>query len=470
MTENSSSCALFEIDPELLKRDLLEVLSPPVYWVDLYIEYKKNLRINGSYQKINTIQQGVISGFGIRVITEEGFRYYHESNTIMERIRNALRCMRQWDSPRFSPNATLQEEFETLPCDTVDADDIRERKQILLMAFESAWEYDKKIQQVEGDYYESAKEIILVNTDGIIKRDFRSYQNLYVESFANHKNCRGRGISYAGCGRSGVEYFTNDRTASAGRASAEQAVCRMEAREIKPGHYPVIIHHGWGGMLWHEACGHGLEADFIVNGTSIYTQAIGKPIASGLVSVVDDGVFPDGRGTSDFDDEGCPSQQTLLIEKGVLRTFMTDRKSAEKLKVNPTGNGRRENFQNIPLPRMTNTYMLPGSDDPEGLIRSVKKGIFAKQLGEGRIDILSGDFIFEITDGYMIENGHVTFPLKNMLMQGNGPRLLNEITGVGYDLKVETGTGMCTKAGQQIPVSVGQPTIKIREMAINLQK
>jgi len=228
----------------------------------------------------------------------------------------------------------------------------------------------------------------------------------------------------------------------------------------------VVLGPGWPGILLHEAIGHGLEADFNRKKTSAFAGLVGQKVASELCTVVDDGTIPFRRGSLNMDDEGNPTHETVLIEKGILQGYLQDRLSAKLMKSPITGNGRRQSYDHIPLPRMTNTFMMAGESDPEDIIKSVKKGLYAVQFGGGQVDITSGKFVFSASEAYLIEDGHITAPVKGATLIGDGPTVLRQVTAVGNDLKLDQGIGICGKDGQTIPVSVGLPTIKIREITV----
>jgi TldD protein len=286
-----------------------------------------------------------------------------------------------------------------------------------------------------------------------------------VSVLAIEGDIRDSGLEFLG-GRYGFEYFESNKPEEAARKAARQAVTKLRAKAAPAGLYPVLLDAGWGGVLVHEGVGHGLEGDFNRKGTSIYSGQLGRTVCSELVTIIDDGTVPNARGSLAIDDEGSPMQKTALIREGVLVGFLYDRLNARLMKTTTTGNGRRESFRHVPLPRMRNTYIDAGKDDPGQLRASVSKGIYAKSLGGGQVDIVSGNFVFEINEGYLIENGVVTSPIRGANLIGNGPDAMKKVIGVGNDLEIEKRTGSCGKDGQYVPVGVGQPTILISEMTI----
>jgi TldD protein len=240
----------------------------------------------------------------------------------------------------------------------------------------------------------------------------------------------------------------------------------LEAVAAPAGTMPVVLGPGWPGVLLHEAVGHGLEGDFNRKGTSAYSGRIGEQVASPLCTVVDDGTLPGRRGSLNIDDEGTPSQHTVLIEKGILKGYMQDKHNARLMQVQSTGNGRRESYAHLPMPRMTNTYMLPGEQEPDEIIASVRKGLYAVNFGGGQVDITSGRFVFSASEAYLIEDGRITAPVKGATLIGNGPDAMTRISMVGNDLKLDAGVGVCGKDGQSVPVGVGQPTLKLDELTV----
>jgi TldD protein len=270
-----------------------------------------------------------------------------------------------------------------------------------------------------------------------------------------------------GGGRVGIDFFLTDKTPEHfAQDAARQAIIQLGAVEAPAGEMEVVLGPGWPGILLHEAIGHGLEADFNRKGTSAFSGMVGKRVASDKCTVVDNGTLPSRRGSINVDDEGSPTQNTVLIEKGILKGYLSDKLSAKLMGMPDTGNGRRESYAHIPMPRMTNTYMLAGDDSPEDIIRSVKRGVYAVNFGGGQVDITNGKFVFSASEAYMIENGHVTAPLKNCTLIGNGPDALTKVSMVGNDLELDEGVGTCGKDGQSVPVGVGIPTLKLDSMTV----
>jgi TldD protein len=288
--------------------------------------------------------------------------------------------------------------------------------------------------------------------------------NVYCIAKQNAVSARG---SAGGGGRVALDFFQNEKTPEHfAIESARQAIVQLDAREAPAGEMEVVLGPGWPGVLLHEAIGHGLEADFNRKKTSAFAGLIGKRVAGDKCTVVDDGSMPSRRGSINVDDEGASTQKTVLIENGILKGYLSDKLSARLMGIHNTGNGRRESYQHIPMPRMTNTYMLAGTDEPADIIRSVKRGLFAANFGGGQVDITSGKFVFSASEAYLIEDGQITAPVRNATLIGNGPDALTRVSMVGHDLQLDEGIGTCGKDGQSVPVGVGIPTIKVDRMTV----
>jgi TldD protein len=287
-----------------------------------------------------------------------------------------------------------------------------------------------------------------------------------VTCIAEEKGNRQMG-TFGGGGRMAFAYYhEEDRYKYYAREAARQAILNLSAVDAPAGVMPVVLGGGWPGILLHEAIGHGLEADFNRRKTSAFSSLLGKRVASDACTIVDDGTLPFRRGSLNMDDEGTPTSRTVLIEKGILRGYITDKLNARLMGIPLTGNGRRESFQSIPLPRMTNTFMLAGESDPREIIRSVKRGLYAVSFGGGQVDITNGKFVFSASEAYLIEDGQVTKPVKGATLIGSGPEVLTKVSMVGHDLKLDEGIGTCGKDGQSVPVGVGLPTIRIDEITV----
>jgi TldD protein len=313
----------------------------------------------------------------------------------------------------------------------------------------------------------SSHDLVLVAaSDGTLAADIRPLVRLNISVILEENGRREQGYSGGGS-RSDLNYFlSSDVAMDYARESVRQAAVQMEAIAAPAGTMPVVLGPGWPGILLHEAVGHGLEGDFNRKGTSAFSGRLGERVASTDCTIVDDGTLPNRRGSLAIDDEGTEGKYNVLIEKGILRGYMQDKLNARLMGVEPTGNGRRESFAHMPMPRMTNTYMLAGPHDPEDIIASVEKGLYAPNFGGGQVDITSGKFVFSASEAYLIENGKITVPVKGAMLIGDGPEALTKISMIGNDMKLDSGVGTCGKEGQSVPVGVGQPTLKIDEITV----
>ena len=308
--------------------------------------------------------------------------------------------------------------------------------------------------------------ILVLGQDGIMHGDVRPLVRLNVSVIVQQNGRREQGSSGGGA-RADYRYFLeNERAFGYAREAVRMALVNLEAVDAPAGNMTVVLGSGWPGVLLHEAVGHGLEGDFNRKGTSVFSGRIGERVASSLCTVVDDGTLPGRRGSLNIDDEGTPTQYNVLIENGILKGYMQDKLNARLMGTKPTGNGRRESYAHLPMPRMTNTYMLAGSHDPAEIIASVEKGLYAKNFGGGQVDITSGKFVFSASEAYLIENGKVTRPVKGATLIGNGPEVLTRVSMVGNDMELDPGVGSCGKEGQSVPVGVGQPSMRVDGLTV----
>lgn len=416
--------------------------------------------------KINVAQRGIKQGIGIRVIHggQTGYAFSDELDpkSIECTARTAF-CLahsnRKTPVP-VHPLSTSQKEEGRAPWHDVE---ISEKMKMVRRANFAARDHDARICEVSCTYSDEHKEIIIANSEGLWTHDNQRLFNVHVFTMAMSGGEKSTGFASSG-GRLGFAYLASPE--SAAREASAQAIRKLGSIEAPAGTHTVVINKGWGGVLIHEAVGHGLEGDFNRRGHSVYSGRIGEKVASELVTIIDDGTIPHHRGSSAMDDEGAPTRRNVLIEKGILKNYLFDKLNAQLMNVHSSGNGRREDFTHPPLPRMTNTFMDAGTSDAEEILRSVKKGIYVKSLGGGQVDMTSGNFVFEIQEAYLIENGKLTYPIRGANLIGNGPDIMTKVVAVGNDLEIETGAGTCGKEGQSIPVGVGQPTLKISEMTV----
>ncbi len=325
---------------------------------------------------------------------------------------------------------------------------------------------DPRVSKVTVSLAGVWEQVLVAAADGSLGADIRPLVRFNVSVIVEQNGRRERG-AHGGGGRTDYRWFLDgDRAMEYAREAVRQALVNLEAVPAPAGSLPVVLGNGWSGVLLHEAVGHGLEGDFNRKGSSAYSGRVGQPVASSLCTIVDDGTLAGRRGSLSLDDEGTPTQCTTLIENGVLRGYMQDKLNARLMGVAPTGNGRRESYAHLPMPRMTNTYMLAGQSEPEEIIRSVKRGLYCASLGGGQVDITSGKFVFSTSEAYLIEDGRITAPVKGATLIGNGPEAMSRVSMVGNDLALDSGVGTCGKDGQSVPVGVGQPTLKIEAITV----
>ena len=324
---------------------------------------------------------------------------------------------------------------------------------------------DPRITQVTASIAGEYEVIMVARHDGVMAADVRPLVRLSINVIAENNGRREQG-SAGGGGRFDYAYFTDEVLQDYAEKAVHQALVNLDARPAPAGNMTVVLGAGWPGILLHEAIGHGLEGDFNRKGSSAFSGKIGQRVASKGVTVVDDGTISNRRGSLSLDDEGNPTQRTVLIEDGILRGYIQDSLNSRLMGMPLTGNGRRESYAHIPMPRMTNTYMLNGDMPPEEIIKSVKKGLYAANFGGGQVDITSGKFVFSAAEAYMIEDGKITYPVKGATLIGNGPDVLTRVSMIGNDMQLDSGVGTCGKEGQSVPVGVGQPTLKIDGLTV----
>ena len=411
------------------------------------------------------------NGVGIRAISGEktGFAYSDDMqfSALTAATRNASAIARLGQD-RIAPThlQTAPSKMLYSAANPIDSRSAADKVELLKKLDEFTRQLDPRIEQVIISLSGSLEHILIAATDNTLAADIRPLVRINVTVLMHDKGRREQGHSGGG-GRHGYDvFFDSDVAFDYARDAVRQASVNLESVPTPAGAMPVVLGPGWPGVLLHEAVGHGLEGDFNRKGTSSFSNSIGEQVASPLCTVVDDGTLENRRGSLTVDDEGVPAECTTLIENGILKGYMQDKMNARLMGVAPTSNGRRESYAHLPLPRMTNTYMLPGESDPQEIIESVEKGIYAVNFGGGQVDITSGRFVFSLSEAYEIEHGKIGRPLKGATLIGSGPEVMNKISMLGNDLKLDTGVGVCGKEGQSVPVGVGQPTLKIDEITV----
>jgi TldD protein len=470
--QESVELAQFGLTDREIQQALGKVKVRDVNYADLYFESNVSESVSMEEGLVKRAVKSVSQGVGVRATSGEktGFAYSDElTSRDLEIAADTARYIA--NSPQGSqPGPVTHRAAQArnlYPLKTTELEvATSERVELLNLIDAEARRYDPRIKNVMASFNTEYKRIIVATTDGLMVNDIQPLSRLNVTCIAEENGNRQIG-TFGGGGRIGFSYYREqDRYRQYAKEAARQAILNLSATDAPAGVMPVILAGGWPGILLHEAIGHGLEADFNRKKTSAFSSLIGKRVASDVCTIVDDGTLPFRRGSLNMDDEGTPTSRTVLIERGILRGYITDRLNATLMGIPLTGNGRRESFQSIPLPRMTNTFMLAGESDPDEILRSVKKGLYAVSFGGGQVDITNGKFVFSTSEAYLIEDGKITRPVKGATLIGNGPEILTRVSMVGHDLKLDEGIGTCGKDGQSVPVGVGLPTIKVDEITV----
>ncbi len=437
-------------------------------FADLYFEHETTSSLLLEEGIIRTASAGVSCGLGVRVVSGERTGYAYTDDLSWSAMARAA-----------ATAAQIAEGGKTLPPEAVSPAPIArrygetsvgvlalgERIALVERADRAARAYDPRVERVIVSLAEQTRRLRIANSAGVLVEDVQPLFSIRVNVIASEKGVRREGASGGG-GRIGPEFFETKPPEHFAREAAGRAVTLLAAVEAPAGTMPVVLGPGWPGILLHEAIGHGLEGDFNRKGLSAFSGRIGQRVAAPGVTVVDDGTIADRRGSLNVDDEGNRPGRTVLIEDGILRGYLQDRLNSGLMGMPATGNGRRESYASFPLPRMTNTFMLAGQDDPEEIIRSVPRGLYAKNFGGGQVDITSGKFVFSATEAYLIEDGRLGPPVFGATLIGNGPDILTKVTRIGHDLALDEGVGTCQKAGQSVPVGVGLPTVLVSEITV----
>jgi TldD protein len=463
--------ARFNIARGDLEAYLADALSRGGDYADLYFEYLLTSSIGLDESMVKSATQGVSMGVGVRVIAGGRTGYAYSDDLSPERIRKAARV-----AASIAAGPSTVEKFGlndgpthnlypvlTAPTETAFLD----RVELVKRADRAARAYDPRIFQVQAFYADSLRQVMVATSDGVLTVDRQPQARLNVAALARQDGGEPQRGQAGGGGRVALDYFLKEKTPEHfATEAAREAVTMLDSVEAPAGEMTVVLGPGWPGILLHEAVGHGLEADFNRKGVSAFSGRMGQQVASELCTVIDDGAIDSRRGSLNVDDEGHATQRNVLIEKGVLRGYLQDKLSSTLMHSEPTGSGRRESYAHIPMPRMTNTFMLAGESQPEDIIRSVPKGLYCVNFGGGQVDITSGNFVFSASESYLIEDGKLTRPVRNATLIGNGPEALKYVSMVGNDLRLDEGMGVCGKEGQSVAVGVGIPTIKIDRMTV----
>lgn len=464
--------APYDLTPRQLEQVLGTALERRADYADLYFEARTTEIVSLEEGLVKKTARNLSQGVGVRVVAEDKTGYAHSDDITMDTLQIAAHTARtiahESSESRVVPLTDLrppQRDLYSLSAPPT-AIPLAEKIALLQRIDEEARRYDPRITNVMASLAVEQKHVFILSSAGTMVADTQPLLRLQVTCIATQGTNRQQG-SYGGGGRVDFHFlFDSDRWCRFAHEAARQAILGLEASPAPAGTMTVVLGSGWPGILLHEAIGHGLEGDFNRKKVSAFSELMGKKVASELCTVVDDGTLPNRRGSLNVDDEGTPTSRTVLIEKGILQGYLQDRLNASLMKMPLTGNGRRESFAHVPMPRMTNTFMLPGDSTPEEIIASVPRGLYAVSFGGGQVDITSGKFVFSASEAYLIEDGKVARPVKGATLIGNGPEVLTRISMVGNDLKLDEGIGTCGKEGQSVPVGVGLPTVRIDGLTV----
>ena len=453
-----------------LGRTFGQILTHQVDYADLYFQYSRSEAWSLDEGIVKSGSFSIDQGVGVRALSGEktAFAYSDDISALaLSDAAAAVRAIAAQGQSGSLPQLARQAQAHALyvPGDPLASLPAEAKVKLLERLEVHARAADQRVVQVMAGLAGEYEVVLVAGSDGRLAADIRPLVRLSVSVIVEESGRREQG-SAGGGGRFDYAYFTDDILQRYAKEAVHQAVTNLDAIPAPAGQMTVVLGSGWPGILLHEAVGHGLEGDFNRKGSSAFSGRVGQRVAAPGVTVIDDGTIPDRRGSLNIDDEGNPTQRTVLIEDGILKGYMQDSLNARLMGVAPTGNGRRESFAHLPIPRMTNTTMLAGNHDPEEIIRSVKKGIYAANFGGGQVDITSGKFVFSMSEAYLIEDGKVTRPIKGATLIGNGPDAMTRISMIGNDMRLDPGVGTCGKDGQSVPVGVGQPTLRIDGLTV----
>lgn len=439
-------------------------------YADLYFQYARSESWQLDQGCVKNGSFSIEKGVGLRAVVGEKTAFAYSDDMSMEALLEASSKVKS--IARQGQNKIIKLQRHDLsgadfyqPVDPIQSLESSQKIDLLNLADKLARAKDPRVKEVTASISGSYEVVLIVRPDGGLVPDVRPMVRMSVTVIVE-QNGRRESASSGGGGRTNYIMFTSDQVAEYVNDAVRQACVNLEAEDAPAGTMEVVLGPGWPGVLLHEAVGHGLEGDFNRKGTSTFSGRIGEQVASGLCTVVDNGTMDGRRGSLNVDDEGNPTQENILIENGVLKGYMQDSLNARLMGVPVTGNARRESFAYLPMPRMTNTYMLAGDSDPEEVVASVKDGLYAVNFGGGQVDITSGKFVFSANEAYRVENGKILHPVRGATLIGNGPEVMQKISMVGNDLALDTGVGVCGKDGQSVPVGVGQPTLKIEALTV----
>lgn len=461
----------FGLDESHLARALAEIKAHQVDEADLYFQYTRSEGWSLEEGIVKTGSFSIDQGVGVRAVSGEKTAFAYSDDISEASLLDAARTVRtisnaaqtgrqKVPAKKIAPARALYQGLD--PIATLDS---TAKVKLLERVEQAARAKDPRVAQVMAGLAAEYDVVMVARADGTLAADVRPLVRLSVTVIAEQKGRREMG-SAGGGGRFGLAYFDDDLIAKYVGEAVHAALTNLDARPAPAGEMTVVLGSGWPGILLHEAIGHGLEGDFNRKGSSAFSGRIGQRVAAKGVTVLDDGTIPDRRGSLNVDDEGHASQRNVLIEDGILKGYIQDSMNARLMGVAPTGNGRRESYAHVPMPRMTNTYMLGGDKAPEEIVASIKKGLYATNFGGGQVDITSGKFVFSASEAYWVENGKILYPVKGATLVGSGPDCLKRVSMIGNDMKLDSGVGTCGKEGQSVPVGVGQPTLRIDGLTV----
>ena len=461
----------FGLDESHLSKALAEITSHKVDDADLYFQYTRSEGWSLEEGIVKTGSFSIDQGVGVRAVSGEKTAFAYSDDISEASLLDAARTVRSISSAgrtgrvktptrKIASSRSLYNGVD--PISTLDS---TAKVKLLEKTEKLARSRDPRVAQVMAGLASEYDVVLVARADGTLAADVRPLVRLSVTVIAEQNGRREVG-SGGGGGRFGLAYFDDEQIAEYVDQAVKAALTNLDARPAPAGEMTVVLGSGWPGILLHEAIGHGLEGDFNRKGSSAFSGRIGQRVAAKGVTVLDDGTIADRRGSLNVDDEGNASQRNVLIEDGILKGYIQDALNARLMKVKPTGNGRRESYAHVPMPRMTNTYMLGGDKDPKEIVASIKKGLYATNFGGGQVDITSGKFVFSASEAYWVENGKIQYPVKGATIVGNGPDALTRVTMIGNDMALDSGVGTCGKEGQSVPVGVGQPTLRIDGLTV----
>ena len=457
------------LDAGALQAVLGNIMSHQVDYADLYFQYSRAESWGLEEGQVKSGNFSIDQGVGVRAVSGEktAFAYSDDINlSALQHAANATKSIAALGLEQTGKSiVTMPSKQLYLPQDPIASLSADAKVRLLERLEQFTKQLDPRVTQVMASIAGEYEVIMVARSDGLMSADVRPLVRISVQVHVEQDGRREQGSSGGG-GRFDYSYFTDEVLHSYAQKAVHQALVNLDARPAPAGSMTVVLGAGWPGILLHEAIGHGLEGDFNRKGSSAFANMLGKRVAAKGMTVVDDGTIADRRGSLSIDDEGNSTNKTVLIEDGILRGYIQDTLNARLMNMPVTGNARRESYAHIPMPRMTNTYMMNGAHDPAEIIKSVKKGLYAANFGGGQVDITSGKFVFSAAEAYMIEDGKITYPVKGATLIGNGPDVLTRVSMIGNDMALDSGVGTCGKEGQSVPVGVGQPTLKINGLTV----